>query len=123
MSNAYVAYLEKCIRQASRPDDPQLIGHWLDLMQSPAVFTSDICTGPQSHKVRWCSYKQQCHLLLDAIADELLPASWRCSCLDSIYRPLQQLQALAETDAEIVELQQLRYELNQTCYYALQCRN
>ena len=85
--NEYICALALKIRFAKEPNSPNLISHWLEL---------DCCreTDPSAQRAH---FERQFRLLLDAIADELLPSHWRRSCLDNVNRPLIELEKLSSS--------------------------
>lgn len=106
--NPSLQSLRHKIRYASEPDNPQLITLWLEMENKPEA---------QPFKQRWQNYEASVRLLLDTLADELLPAHWRISCLDQIYRPLANLQRLVRTDDDLRHLRQLLYEVQVTSHF------
>ena len=103
----YMQILAFKVRYAKEPDNPGLISHWLALERCV-----DKCYQPQREH-----YERQFRLLLDAIADELLPGHWRRCCLDNINRPLSVLQRLSAAPEHRTYMQTLNYELNVTSHY------
>ncbi len=105
------------IRWAQEPDNPNLITLWLAGERCcESVAQHAPCPNCSNAQQRRC-YEQQFHLLLETILDELLPAHWRCSCLDLIYQPLQRLKALSNTKASNARLLGLYHELAITSHY------
>ena len=90
------------------PDNPLLINQFLN-------FKLDVIT---PNKVL---YREQLlaqfQLLIDTIADELLPAHWRRQCLDNIYRPLQALQRIADSAHNQQQVLTLTHELRVISHY------
>ncbi|PIE25151.1 MAG: hypothetical protein CSA60_01275 [Neptuniibacter caesariensis] len=105
----YVKALQHKVRYATEADSPSLITHWLAI---------DTCR-LQGFEHRKQHYERQFRLLLDTIADELLPGHWRNCCLDNIYRPLAELNRLSSRPDHQSYIYHLRYELNMTCHYVL----
>lgn len=106
-ASEYVQVLRKKVRSAAEADNPGLITHWLEL---------DLCRH-QGFKSRKEHYERQFRLLLDTIADELLPGHWRCCCLDNINRPLAELSRLSSRSEHQSYINRLQYELNMICHY------
>lgn len=96
------ALLVSKIRFAVEPNNPSLISQWLDA-PCPGLLSS--------LDARKRYYLLQYQLLLATLRDEFVPLHWRCSCLDSFYKPLQQLATLASTQADKREVQRLRFEV------------
>lgn len=97
------------IRYAKEPDNPQLINCWLALGQAGYSVLD------KRHH-----FEDQFRLLLDTVVDEILPSHWRCTCLDSIYRPLMELRQLVDTPESQAHLRALQNELSVTGRY-VQC--
>lgn len=102
--------LQHSIRSAKEPNNPSLINYWLEV---------DQCKTGATFEQKRDHHERQFRLLLDTIADELLPGHWRCCCLDNIYRPLLELENLSSHPAYRRYTSKLRYELNMTCNYVL----
>ncbi|MEH6580106.1 MAG: hypothetical protein V7731_23880 [Amphritea sp.] len=96
------------IRHATEPDNPALISQWLSLDSCPSYLRID------EQRVH---YEQQFRLLLETIADELLPGTWRRACLDQIHKPLTALAEIAFCHDSIQRLNVLHNELRLTCDY------
>lgn len=108
--NDYLQHVQKQIRFAKEPDNPSLISHYLDI---------DTCRQKSVESLKQ-HYERQFRLLLDTVADELIPSHWRCCCLDNINKPLGQLARLfANNQDGQAYLCKLKYELNMTCHYVL----
>lgn len=106
----YKHHLWRKIRFAKEPDNPALIDHYLDI---------DTCR-LKSFQAQKDHYECQFRLLLETVADELVPAYWRCCCLDHINKPLLKLNRLSKDARHQNYLCKLKYELNMTCHYVLQ---
>jgi hypothetical protein len=98
----FATALEHKIRFALEPDHSAIIRQYLDLV--PTNYSSDI-TLQRLHFVL------QCSLLTETIADELLPAHWRCQCLDHFYLPLGALSRLADNDTSRAQVLSISYEM------------
>ncbi len=96
------------IRHATEPDNPALIRQWLELDSCPSYFQLE---DQRAH------FEQQFRLLLETIADELLPGNWRRACLDQIHKPLTALAELAFCQPSVQHLNVLYDELRLTCAY------
>lgn len=79
------------IRCALDPDEPRLIEHYLAEGRYLARFTA-------TPKSLIC--ESTFRLLIDTASDTALPWHWRCLCLDQAWRPLRDMQALAESAAQ-----------------------
>ncbi|MDC6381082.1 FagA protein [Pseudomonas graminis] len=79
------------IRCALDPDEPRLIEHYLAEGRYLARFTA-------TPKSLIC--ESTFRLLLDTASDTALPWHWRCLCLDQAWRPLRDMQSLAESVAQ-----------------------
>lgn len=90
------------------PDNPLLINQFLN-------FKLDASTPNKMF------YREQLlaqfQLLIDTIADELLPSHWRRQCLDNIYRPLHALQRIADSSLHQQQVLTLTHELRIISYY------
>ena len=90
------------------PDNPQLITQFLN-------FKLNVSTPNKAF------YREQLlaqfQLLIDTIADELLPAHWRRHCLDNIYRPLHALHRLADGTQSKQQVLALTHELRVISHY------
>ncbi len=106
--NIRLRQLRDWIREATYPDDPQLITEWL--RQEPCDSRS-----PLDHQ--WQHYEDQFNLLMDTISDELLPAHWRCSCLDQIHQPLRSLSRLSSEPHARDRVRLLLWELSVTTQF------
>lgn len=75
----FFCVLHQKIRRAAEPDNPKLIHQFLNYRLVATMMDRE-------------AYREQLvsqfQLLLETIADECLPAHWRCQCLDNIYRPI-----------------------------------
>lgn len=109
-THEYIRALELKVRYAKEPNNPGLITHWLTLAR---------CADTTYLSLRE-HYEHQFRLLLDTLADELLPAHWRRCCLDNINRPLLAMQRLSASSEHRMYMHRLNYELNVTCHYAAQ---
>ncbi|HEX8589398.1 FagA protein [Pseudomonas sp.] len=79
------------IRCALDPDEPRVIEHYLAEGRYLARFTA-------TPKSLIC--ESTFRLLIDTASDTALPWHWRCLCLDQAWRPLRDMQALAESAAQ-----------------------
>ena len=104
--NAY-ARLSRVIRFAEQPDNAELIHLYLSF---PSIDGTTI-TKQREH------LHSQFKLLIETVADELLPAHWRCQCLDCIYIPLFALQRLANCQHSTQGVQGLFNELRVISHY------
>ncbi|MGY0219448.1 hypothetical protein ACWJJH_19015 [Endozoicomonadaceae bacterium StTr2] len=102
LNDPAVARLRRIVRYAEQPDNPATLQLWLEL---------EATTYSQPRRQRWAVNIACTRLLLEAFADDLNPAHWRCLCLDNIYRPLMELQRLALTEQNQTELRQLMQEV------------
>jgi hypothetical protein len=100
--------LSQKIRFAMEPNNPLLINQFLN-------FKLNVST---PNKV---FYREQLlaqfQLLIDTIADELLPAHWRRQCLDNIYRPLHALHRIADGTQSKQQVLALTHELRVISHY------
>lgn len=110
MSSTIVQQLRTKVRYAKEPDNPLLISLWIT-QENTAITTLLDKTQLRNH------YEAQFRLLLDTIADELLPTHWRRNCLDHIFIPITSLQKLADNDSSQRHIRQLMAELNINCQY------
>jgi len=102
--------LREKIRFGLEPDNPTLIVLWLSS-------ECDVRSTSKSYVELAKIYEQQFRLLLEAIVDELVPAYWRRTCLDYIYRPLSSLQRIAVSEKDQALIRKLNYELMVSCQY------
>ncbi|WLQ13044.1 hypothetical protein O5O45_25270 [Hahella aquimaris] len=100
--------LRRKIRYATEADNPQLLSLWLSMEETlaPACATS-----------RWRLYAAEFRLLLDTLADDLIPNHWRTLCMDQIYRPLAALSRIADGEPRRRQLNELLYELRTTSHF------
>lgn len=110
-------HLGDCIRCAELPDAPHIIGLWLTENRCCDAQTTTIPCPHCSIEHQWQHYESQFNHLLDTISDELLPAHWRCSCLDQIHRPLHALSTLSEASSARDRVRVLLWELSVTTQY------
>lgn len=105
------------IRYARQPDAPDLIDQWLKYEHFNNLARAEQgCDG--CPKQMQCElYRSQFQLLLDTVADELLPSHWREHCLNSIHRPLSGLKHLLKGAHDDTRLINLFYELSVTARY------
>ena len=96
------------IRYAQEADNPKLIALWLAMEYS---------LSPATKSSHWLLYVTEFHLLLDTLADDLLPNHWRRLCLDNINRPLAALRGMAYSNLNKQQLNQLFYELRTTSHF------
>lgn len=98
------------IRRGEEPDNPSLICRWLALENNEQG--DDIVLDGWRHR-----YEDQFTLLLETFVDELVPAHWRCVCLDNIYRPLLALQQISDSTQSNQQIQRLLRELAIQSHY------
>jgi hypothetical protein len=79
------------IRCALDPDEPRLIEHYLAEGRYLARFTAT-----PKPLIAESTFR----LLIDTASDTALPWHWRCLCLDQAWRPLRDMQALAQSPAQ-----------------------
>ncbi|PUA30192.1 MAG: hypothetical protein B0W54_06675 [Cellvibrio sp. 79] len=103
-----LAHVRHKIRCGEEPDNPLLINHWL----------TEENQGPESTRDELRQrYESQFTLLLETIIDELVPANWRCICLDNINRPLQSLKQISDSMQSDEQIQYLLRELAVQSHY------
>ncbi len=100
--------LRRKIRHAVEPDNPLLIDQLLKLKPDS---WRDTLKENRAHQLT------QFRLLMDTITDDYLPPHWRCQCLDYIYRPLHELQKLADCKASKDQILILKNELRIMSHY------
>jgi len=105
-----LSILKDKIRYAKEPDNPMLISLWLSAEDSKQDIGYEELN-LQSH------YQEQFYLLLETIADELIPVHWRRTCLDNIYKPICSLQRIAKNEKQQTQVQTLLHELSLTAQY------
>jgi|TARA_B110000902_G_C14271953_1_gene573525 hypothetical protein len=98
----FATALEHKIRFALEPDHSAIIRQYLDLV--PTNYSNDIT-------LQRLYFVSQCSLLTETITDELLPAHWRCQCLDHFYLPLGALSRLADNDTSRAQVLSISYEM------------
>ena len=105
--NPSLRVLRNKIRYGTEPDNPTLIRLWfsLDAPNPNCVFQI------RRH------FEAQFRLLLETVADELIPAHWRWLCLDNIYKPLCSLQKISDDEESELQLKRLFNELSITARY------
>lgn len=95
------------VRNASRPDHPQLIHTYLSCR------AADSDSLLNKRRVLLAQFE----LLLDTVADVCLPIHWRVQCLDSIHIPLFALRQLVNCNASARQVLALQDELRVTSFY------
>lgn len=90
------------IRCALDPDEPRVIEHYLAEGRYLARFTAT----PQV-----LIAESTFRLLIDTARDTALPWHWRCLCLDQAWRPLRDLQALAQSASRCQRWQDFSHQL------------
>lgn len=103
--------LRKKIRYGEEPDNPDLLSYWFQLETTLAE--KNFITTDSRREL----FENQFALLLDALADELVPRQWRCLCLDNIYRPLGELKRLIRDPRQADRHRALLAELATTSRY------
>lgn len=103
-----IADIRHKIRWGEEPDNPLLIANWLAEENRGLEPT---CDELRQH------YESQFTLLLETFVDELVPAHWRCLCLDNIYRPLQSLKQISDSEQSNNQIQRLMRELAVQSHY------
>lgn len=98
------------IRWGEEPDNPLLISNWLKEKARDQV-------QPVSVEALRTHYESQFKLLLETVMDELIPAHWRCICLDHIHKPLQSLWQISDSSQSEDQLHRLRHELAMQSHY------
>ena len=104
--------LEQVVRLGTYSDSPKLLYRYLELGKDYA----SAC----EYEFRSDAYDRLFNTLLDAIADPLVETHWRQLCLDNIYRPLGELEKLADTDPAFEKLRQRYTELCLLANYNLE---
>lgn len=105
-----LSQLRSKIRWGEEPNNPLLISRWL------AQENSAHQAACSREYLRQC-YESQFTLLLETLVDELIPAHWRCMCLDNIHRPLQSLKQISDTPQSNSQIQRLARELAVQSHY------
>lgn len=100
--------LREKVRYATEEDNPGLVLLWLSAEETSLNNDIDAARA---------LFQAQYQLLLDTLADDLIPSHWRLWCLDNIYRPLQGLSRLAGTAKQQAHLRSLLVELRLTTQY------
>lgn len=95
------------IRCALEPDEPRLIEHYLAEGRYLARFTAT----PQP-MIAETTFR----LLMDTARDTVLPWHWRCLCLDQVWRPLRDLQAIATTPDDAAAGKPVLISSRPACY-------
>ncbi|ACE82913.1 hypothetical protein [Cellvibrio japonicus] len=108
VSHAELVHIRRKIRWGEEPDNSLLISRWL------AQENQDLESTREELRQR---YKTQFTLLMETIVDELVPAHWRCLCLDNIHRPLQSLKQISDSSQSEGQIRQLTRELAIQSYY------
>lgn len=108
--SAQLSVLRNKIRFGLEPDNPALIALWL-------ANECNVDTTNKNYRELSKIYEQQFRLLLETVIDELVPAYWRRTCLDYIYKPLSSLQRIAINDEGQALVRKLNYELMVSCQY------
>lgn len=104
------AQLRSKIRWGKEPDNPLLISRWL--AQENEVHERQVSRQELRRR-----YENQFTLLLETLLDELVPAHWRCLCLDNIHRPLQSLKQISDTSDSDAQIQRLARDLAIQSHY------
>ncbi|MEM7376772.1 MAG: hypothetical protein AAF460_04620 [Pseudomonadota bacterium] len=104
----FITWLESVVRSGDLPEQPELIQTWLAL-------TTPKPTEPVINQLN--GHHRQVVRLLETISDELVPRTWRRSCVDNINRPLAALERLVVCDCNRRALAQLEHEVRQTIGY------
>ncbi|MEM6987415.1 MAG: hypothetical protein AAF499_12850 [Pseudomonadota bacterium] len=104
----FIAWLERVVRSGELPDRSDLIITWF-------VLTTAKPTEPLLNQLN--THHRQVLVLLDAIADDLVPTSWRRCCVNNINRPMNALSQLVRCDCNRRALNQLEHEVRQTLAY------
>ncbi len=104
--------MRHAVRYGEQPDSPHLIQRWLVLEE--LVF-------PHScNCVRRRVYRREYDLLLEAIADELVPESWRQLCMDYSHHPLNGLSSIATKPHQRRSVNRLQWQLRTIASYSLE---
>lgn len=103
-----LARIRHKIRRGEEPDNPLLITHWLA--------EENRGLEPLRAELRQ-RYESQFTLLLETVVDELVPAHWRCLCLDNIYLPLQSLKQISDSVQSDNQIHRLLRELSLHSHY------
>ena len=101
--------LAEKIRRGDEADNPMLISLWL-------TATSANPANASRRQLR-AKFEAQFRLLLETIVDELVPAHWRMTCLDHVYRPLSSLQRISDCAQSEQQIRCLLIELSVNCRY------
>lgn len=108
-SNA-LAHIRHKIRWGEEPDNPLLISHWL-------TRENHAQGQEQEREALRQRYESQFSLLMETVVDELVPAHWRCLCLDHIHRPLQSLKRISDSPQSDNHIRRLARELALQSHY------
>lgn len=104
--------LEKEIRHGLQPDNPALLATYINIAEKSLTELHDVT-------IKRRLMRRVYQVLLDTICDTYVPQTWRMICMDSIYRPLFNLERLAKSDLKKAEVMRLRYEMRTLCQYFL----
>ena len=100
--------LTQKIRFATEPNNPNIIYQFLNFKFKAGMINKE------ANREQLIS---QFRLLIDTIADELLPSHWRRLCLDNIYRPLHTLHRIADCPNSKQQVLTLTNELRIISHY------
>lgn len=114
MSSHLVKILRHKVRFAATPNTPPLIQDWLDAENQCGPEHYNSTKAISNLRIK---YESQFRLLLETIADDLIPSHWRCTCLDHIYKPLFELKQLADSEEADLYVQSLCHELFAISHY------
>lgn len=109
--------LRERIRYAREPNSPTIVDQWLCYERCCLEACHNSACGLCASSVQIDLYESQFQLLLEVVADELLPSHWRELCLNSLHRPLSQLRRLLRNTDNKTRLNELFYELASTARY------
>ena len=90
------------VRYGNEVNNPNLVNNWFSMEES--LNNSDTDS-------KWQLYQAQFSLLIDVLADDMLPSHWRTWCLDNIYKPLNALQRLVGDQQQHYQLNEMYNEL------------
>ena len=104
--------LRQQVRYGEQPDNPALLDRWLVLEE--LVFPR-VCSC-----VKRRVYRREYDLMLEAMADELVPLHWRQLVLDRMHHPLNGLSAIASKPHQRKSVNRLRWQMNTIASYSLE---
>lgn len=107
--------LRQNVRFGYHPTRTDLLSEWF--------MEEEACLKNRCNCVRRKVFTREVELLIEAIADDLVPENWRRVCLQKAYRPLNALRCIAQSRSHVEHHFKLKRELLLIADYSFHTRH